>query len=113
MHTPHPDPDEDDAWEQHPAPSLPPRQNLVRRTRSLVLRHWQPKPLPPPRVDPNLAQFNALERSAEVFRYSFQRCEYWISPKGWLREWLRFNIRLALLLTIPSVLVVPLVTYML
>ena len=58
-------------------------------------------------------RFVSLERSAEVFRYGFNRLEYWLSPKGWLREWVRFNIRLALLLAVPSFLVVPLVTYML
>jgi hypothetical protein len=112
MLSPHPDDDDDesDGWDNRPTPSVPP-PNLMRRTRSLVLQQWNPKPLPPPRVDPALPQFNALERSAEVFRYSANRLEYWISPSGWLREWLRFNIRLALLLAIPSLLVVPLITF--
>src|SRR5436190_200688 len=111
MRSPHPDeqPD-DDAWDERPTPSLPP-PNWVRRTRSLVLRHWDPTPLPPPQVDPGLAHFTALERSAEVFRYGLNRLEYWISPKGWLRQWLLLNIRMALLLAIPSVLVVPLITF--
>jgi hypothetical protein len=113
MHSPHPDDDEDDGWSQRPATTSQPPQNLVRRTRSLVLQHWEPKPLPPPKVDPDLELFNALERSAEVFRYSFQRFEYWLSPRGWLREWLRFNIRLSVLLAVPAFLVVPLITYML
>jgi hypothetical protein len=64
-------------------------------------------------VDPDLPPFCALERSAEVFRYGLNRLEYWLSPGGWLREWLRFNIRFALLLAVPSLLVVPLITFML
>lgn len=112
MRSPPPDHDEreGDEWEEHPTPSLPP-PNWVRRTRSLVLRHWEPTPLPPPRVDPDLANFTALERSAEVFRYTLHRLEYWLSPRGWLREWFRFNIRLSLVLAIPSFLVAPLITF--
>lgn len=111
MHSPHPD-DEEDGWIERHAPSLPP-PNWVRRTRSLVLRHWEPTPLAPPHVDPGMAQFTALERSAEVFRYGLHRLEYWLSPKGWLREWLRFNLRFALLLAVPALLVVPLITFLL
>lgn len=110
MRSPRPDEHDDDGWEDHSTPSLPP-PNWVRRARSLVLRHWQPTSLPEPRVDPGLANFTALERSAEVFRYAFCRLEYWLSPEGWLREWLRLNLRIGVLLAIPSLLVVPLVTF--
>ncbi|HSJ04216.1 MAG TPA: hypothetical protein VK956_17250, partial [Verrucomicrobium sp.] len=48
--------------------------------------------------------------TAEVFRYTFSAAEFWLSPGGWLREWIRFNLRLAAFLLVPSLLVVPLVT---
>jgi len=70
---------EDESWE-HPAPSSSPhgtahvgKPTWVRRTRGLVLKTWEPKPLPRPKVDHGLAHFTALERSAEVFRYHFNR----------------------------------------
>ncbi len=61
-------------------------------------------------VDHELALFNAVERSAEVFRYNFNRAEYWLSPGGWLREWIRLNFRIAILMAIPALLVGPLIT---
>lgn len=44
-------------------------------------------------------------------RYSMRKAEYWLSPKGHLREWLRFNMKLALLLAVPALLVVPVITF--
>jgi hypothetical protein len=107
---------EDESWEQSHSsslhgPSAVSKPTWVRRTRGLVLKTWEPKPLPPPRVDHELAGFNAVERSAEVFRYNFHRAEYWVSPGGWLREWIRLNLRLAFLLAIPTLLVAPLVNH--
>lgn len=58
----------------------------------------------------DLHRLTAVERSAEVMRYMFNRLEYWISPKGTLREFLKLNLRLALAFAIPAVLVAPLVT---
>ena len=103
-------------WEHPPADSshrgtVPTgKPTWVRRTRGLVLKTWEPKPLPLPEVDRGLVHFTALERSAEVFRYHFTRAEYWLSPGGWLREWIRLNLRLAFLVAIPALLVAPLVT---
>ncbi len=109
--TPSPPPDEDeDAWPESRVPSVP-APTWVRRTRRLVLKHWEPQPLSLPRVDPDLPRLSAVERSAEVFRYWLHKTEYWLSPKGWLREWLRFNIRFALLLIVPSLLITPLITF--
>lgn len=111
MHSPPPDDEDDDGpWRDRPVPSVP-APNWVRRTRRLVLQHWQPTPLAAPQVDPELPRLTALERSAEVFRYWIHRFEYWLSPMGWLREWLRFNLRFALLLAVPSLLVVPLISF--
>jgi hypothetical protein len=107
---------EDESWERPAPPSSlhgtapSGKPTWVRRTRGLVLKTWEPKSLPRPKVDRALARFTALERSAEVFRYNFNRAEYWLSPGGWLREWIRLNIRLAFLLAIPALLVGPLVT---
>lgn len=61
-------------------------------------------------VDIDLEHLSGLERSAEVIRYMSGKFEYWISPGGALREWLRFNLRVAFSLAVPVVLVAPLVT---
>lgn len=92
-------------------PSGTPSQNWVSRCRRFILQHWRPEPIEPPKVDPELPHLSGAERSAEVLRYSVLSAEHWLSPKGWLREWLRFNAKLASLLFVPSLLVVPLITF--
>lgn len=78
--------------------------------RQIVLQKWQPEPLPVPVVDIDLPQLSAIERAAEVMRFSCSRLEYWLSPQGTMREWLRFNLRIACALVVPALVVAPLVT---
>src|SRR5438105_3542182 len=80
------------------------------QTRSWLGRikaQWQLQPLEKPRPDPELLRMGPLERSAETLRYSLPRAEFWLSPKGSLRQWLRFNLFCALILGSTSLLVVP------
>jgi hypothetical protein len=112
--SPNPHWHDDEEEEQHHFEVLPPSpgpNNWVKRLRRLLLRHWQPHPLEPPHVDPELPKLTAVERSAEVFRFTALNTEHWLSPKGYLREWLRFNARVFMLLLIPTLLVVPLITF--
>jgi hypothetical protein len=74
---------------------------------------WQPKPIDPPKVDPDLHHLDGLTRSAESFRYSILSIEWWVSPNGRLREWVKHNTHLAAWLIIPAILVVPVVTFIL
>ena len=69
---------------------------------------WQPKPVDPPTVDPDLPHLDVLTRSAESIRYSILSFEFWISPNGQFREWLRQNARIASWLAIPALLLLPL-----
>jgi hypothetical protein len=69
---------------------------------------WQPKELTPPTVDSELTSLSAIERSAEVTRYSILSLEWWLSPKGTLREWLRLHSKLGCFLLIPALLILPL-----
>ena len=75
--------------------------------------HWNPRPIEPPQVDPDLRSLNGLQRAAESFRYSVLSIEWWLSPNGKLREWLRLNSKVGSVLLVPAVLVVPLVTFIL
>ena len=70
----------------------------------------QPVKIAAPTVDPRLRQMHPLARGGEVIRYTVLRTEYWLSPRGTLREWLRFNLKLALLLGIPALLLTPFIT---
>jgi hypothetical protein len=75
--------------------------------------HWAPQPLSTPKIDPDLAYLNALQRAAEAFRYTALRAEYWLSPHGTLRECCRLNLKLATLLAAPALLVSPVITSLL
>lgn len=69
--------------------------------------------LPVPVITGDLAKLPALERSAEVLRYSVLRIEYWLSPRGLLRGILRLSLTLALLLGLPTLIVGPVVLLLL
>ena len=79
--------------------------------RDLFTPTWNPQPITKPSVDEKLQNRDPLTRSAESIRYSILSIEFWISPNGQVREWLRHNSRLAVLLAIPAFLVLPVVTF--
>lgn len=107
-----PEEDQDERWMGEQPPMIQQRPtNWVTRCRQFILQHWRPEVIEPPKVDPDLPALTGVERSAEVFRYSMLSTEYWLSPKGRLREWLRFNAKIASVLIIPMLLVVPLITF--
>ena len=75
----------------------------------IYMEHWQPKPIQPPKVDPELKNLSGVQRSAEVIRFGVLSLEFWLSPLGRLREWVRLNSKLSAILLIPAVLVLPLI----
>lgn len=76
----------------------------------MVRRHFQPEPLPAPLVDVDLPVLSPIERAAEVIRYVLTRLEYWLSPKGALREYIKLNLLASVCVAVPVLLVAPLVT---
>lgn len=74
---------------------------------------WRPTPPHPPRIDPDLASLPALSRVTEALRYSILDFERAISPNGGLRAWAQLNLLAALVLAIPTLLVVPVITLLL
>ncbi len=107
-------PDEDD-WDDNglPHPPEPEGANNNISRQSLTKKAWHPAALLPPQVDSEFELLGPIERSAEVLCYQCRKAEYWISPGGWLREWIRLNLRVAVFLAIPAITVVPLMTLML
>ena len=69
--------------------------------------------VPRPRVERRLTSLPALERAAEVLRFSTARLEHWISPGGGLRAALRRGLLLWCLLVIVGLLLAPMVTLVL
>jgi hypothetical protein len=76
-----------------------------------IKRYWEPKPIDPPKPDPEIEKMSGPQRSAEVIRYSILSVEYSLSPFGRLREWIRLNSKLSMILLIPALLVLPLITW--
>lgn len=74
---------------------------------------WQPKSIERPTVDPDIEALDAVQRSAEAIRYSILNLEFWISPDGQVREWLKHNGRLSVWLAIPAFLILPVITFIL
>ena len=87
-----------------PDAGKPPKAELVA---------WDPRPLERPIVQPDLVRMGSIERSAEVIRYSIHRAEFWISPRGGLREWFRLNLWIAVVLAIPAIVIAPIASYLL
>ena len=71
------------------------------------LFRWNPQPITPPEIDPDLGELNPLVRAAEVMSYSARRLEHWLSPNGILREWVRLNFLVAAIIAVVGFLVVP------
>jgi len=65
-----------------------------------------------PRIDPDLENRPALERSTEVLRYTLVTMEQSISPEGKLRGWLKYNVRILIWIGIPILLFVPILGYL-
>jgi hypothetical protein len=79
--------------------------------REFIQRQWNPQPINPPTPDPEIEKLTGIQRSAEVVRYSILSVEYWISPNGRVREWVRNNTLVAVVLAVPAFLVLPIVTF--
>ena len=70
---------------------------------------WHSKPVSPPAVDNEFHRLDGLQRATESLRYVVLRWEHWVSPGGDIREWLRQNTRIGVLLLIPSICVMPVI----
>ncbi len=73
---------------------------------------WTPTPILKPQIDPCLDELTALQRIAEVCRYTCLRLEYAVSSGGALRAWVRVNLMVLLTGIVPALLVVPLLTFL-
>jgi hypothetical protein len=82
----------------------------VRKLTTAFRHHWQPEPLTEPIVDETLPDLSGIERSAEVARFTMAKLEHWLSPLGNLREFFRMNLRLAICIAVPVLLVAPVIT---
>ena len=61
-------------------------------------------------MDRDLPTLSGIERSAEVLRFMLHKLEYWLAPRGHLREFVKLNFQLAVAIAIPVLMVAPLIT---
>jgi len=71
--------------------------------------HWAPEPVDPPELHPHFSDLPAPTRIIESARFQLAMLEFNLSPNGALQEWRRFWIRLALIVCIPTVAIIPMV----
>ena len=69
----------------------------------------QPQAVQRPTIDPHLEELNAVVRSTECLRHFALSVEFWISPSGRLRQWMKLNLCLAAFLLIPAVVLMPII----
>jgi len=67
---------------------------LVRRKMGGLL-DWRPQPPCRPRVNPDFCRMSRFSRVVESLRYNFASWEYWVSPGGVLREFIRKSLGVA------------------
>jgi len=94
------------------SPSGPSSSKESPSARPSVITSPSDRSLVIPRIDQDLESQPALERSAEVLRYTVRTVEHSISPDGTLRRWLKLNLRVLLWVGIPILLFVPILGYL-
>ena len=75
--------------------------------KSTLIPFWTPGQLSRPVIDRSLVQLDWPVRIVEVIRFSALHLEYWVSPGGFIREWIRWNLFIALIFGASSVLLIP------
>ncbi|MDF1713797.1 MAG: hypothetical protein P1U90_16290 [Akkermansiaceae bacterium] len=84
--------------------------NLPTPWQSLLV---QPRPVERPIVDEGFLRLPAWKRSVASIVYCVRKFEHWLSPQGWLRQWLRINVLAAVLIGTSALLLGPVVTALL
>jgi hypothetical protein len=98
--------------------TAPPSRGIRRLSRSAIVRRaldiirYDAQPLDKPDVD---AEFDLLSwptRFAETIRYNLACLEYATGANGWLRAYVRLNLRLLLFVLVPSAAVLILLAFL-
>jgi hypothetical protein len=108
MQAPHPDQDRAEGQSPADQPAIvgPP----ARRVLGLARRVWNPAPILKPVITTDLEHLDWPERSAAVVAHSILSMEFWLSSGGWVREYIRLSLWIAVVLLVAAVLVIPPVT---
>jgi hypothetical protein len=86
------------------------RSAIVRRALDII--RYDAQPLDKPQVDAEFDKLSWPTRFAETIRYNMACLEYAIGANGWLRAYVRLNLRLLLFLLVPSAAVLILLAFL-
>ncbi len=83
---------------------------LIKSSALACVSCWKPLPVarPIPLID--LQSYSFLKRSAFYLHYKIRCLEFSLSSGGSLREWLKLNLLLSLIIGMPAVILIPVVT---
>lgn len=70
--------------------------NIIKRSYSSVIE-WAPKPLKKPSVYADFDELLSLARASESIKYNLLCMEYFLSPRGGLREAIKMSISIVIL----------------
>ena len=92
----------------------PTEKGIGRSLRNTLSKHFSTVtvPIEKPTIADDFHDLSVLQRVTESIRYNVFCLEYFLSPKGGLRQWIKINVSLLLLFGIPILFFVPLVTYL-
>jgi hypothetical protein len=92
-------------------PSLPAENKRSPGVVASVVRDcvdWRPAPLKPPEIDERILEWDPLSQAGEAVRFQVSRLEYWLSPTGVLRSWLKVCIKTGICLALIGLVMAPL-----
>jgi hypothetical protein len=98
--------------------TVQPSRGVQRLRRSAVVRRvldiirYDAHPLDKPQVDAEFDELSWPTRFAETIRYNLACLEYATGTNGWLRAYVRLNLRLLLFLLVPSAAVLILLAFL-
>ena len=87
------------------------RSGIVPQVAADCIR-WRPRALRRPSVSSEFRNMSRFQRLVETFRYQTVKAEYVLSPTGIMRSWFLLWTRLAVALTIPALVLLPLAVVM-
>jgi hypothetical protein len=78
-----------------------------------LIPHFPPcKPIKPATIDITFSTKPLFIRTTEAVVYSIRTMEYALSPNGLLRQWLKLNCFIMVLLGIPAITITPVIVYL-
>ena len=87
-----------------------PNREPIHRSLWRLLTGFDPQPIAPPHLDPNLLTEPSITRAAGILHHQLHRIEYGLSPGGALRAWIKLCLRIAVVIGVPALILLPILS---